>query len=169
MHILLAALALISMLLFPINGSGQTPHIQLQSITDTRLAAPTFVTSAHDGTNRLFILEQGGRILVVQPETRATAVFLDLTDKVLTSTERGLLGMTFHPEFSDNREFFVDYTRKPDGTIVIAGYKVSATNPNTVDPQEMIVLTIPHPAAEHNGGMVEFGSDGYLYISTGDG
>ena len=93
MQILLAAVALISMLLFPINAASQTPHIQLQSITDTRLAAPTFVTNSHDGTGRLFVLEQGGRIIVVQPDTRAATVFLDLTDKVVTSTERGLLGL----------------------------------------------------------------------------
>src|SRR6478672_4681998 len=103
MHIfLLAALAFISMFLFPINAASQTPHIQLQSITDTRLTAPTFVTNSHDGTGRLFVLEQGGRIIVVQPQTRAATVFLDLADKVMTSTERGLLGLTFHPEFADN-------------------------------------------------------------------
>jgi len=169
MHILLAAFALISMLLFPVNATSQTPHMQLQSITDTRLATPTFVTNSHDGTGRMFVLEQGGRIMVVQPDTRAATVFLDLTDKAMTSTERGLLGLTFHPQFTDNHEFFVNYTRKPDGAIVVGRYKVSGTNPNVADPDETVVLTIPHPAAEHNGGMIEFGSDGYLYISTGDG
>ena len=169
MHILTSALALISILLFPMEGSSQIPQIQLHSITEERLTGPTFVTNSHDGTGRLFILEQRGRIVVVQPNTRATTVFLDLTDKVVTSTERGLLGMTFHPQFTDNHEFFVDYTRKPDGAIVVARYKVSTTNPNVVEPGETVVLTIPHQAAEHNGGMIEFGSDGYLYISTGDG
>jgi glucose/arabinose dehydrogenase len=169
MHILLAAVALIPMLLFPIEGSSQTPHIQLQSITDERLTVPTFVTNSHDGTGRLFILEQRGRILVVQPQTRAATVFLDLTDKVLTSTERGLLGMTFHPQFTENREFFVDYTRKLDGAVIVARYKVSATNPNVAEPAETVLLNIPHSVAEHNGGMIEFGPDGYLYISAGDG
>src|SRR5438105_10313306 len=169
MHILMVALALISIFLLPINCAAQTPHIQLQSITATRLTAPTFVTNSHDGSGRLFVLEQGGRILVVRPDTRAATVFLDLTDKVMTSTERGLLGLTFHPRFTENREFFVDYTRKPDGAIVVSRYTVSAANPNVVGPTETIVLTIPHLAAEHNGGMIEFDSDGYLYISTGDG
>jgi glucose/arabinose dehydrogenase len=163
MHILLATLALISVLLFPINAASQTPHIQLQSITDTRLTVPTFVTNSHDGTGRMFVLEQGGRIMVVQPGTRAATVFLDLTDRVMTTTERGLLGLTFHPQFTDNHEFFVDYTRKPDGAIVVGRYKVSATNPNVAEANETVVLTIPHLAAEHNGGMIEFGSDGYRW------
>src|SRR5215510_2026885 len=112
MHKLLIALALISLLLSPSNGWSQTAHIQLVPITEERFTVPTFVANSHDGTGRLFVIEQRGRILVVQPNTHATTVFLDLTDKVLTSTERGLLGLTFHPQFTENHEFFVDYTRK---------------------------------------------------------
>jgi glucose/arabinose dehydrogenase len=169
MQMLVTLSALTWIFLLPVEAWSQTPQIQLQSILDDRPANPLFITNAHDGTGRLFVLEQRGRILLVEPGKRLTTIFLDLTDKVLAGGERGLLGLTFHPQFADNHEFFVDYTRKPDGAIVIAGYKISTTNPNVASTVETIVLTIPHPVPEHNGGMIEFGADGYLYISTGDG
>src|SRR5438128_746714 len=148
---------------------AQAPVLQLHSITTTRLTSPTFATNANDGTGRTFILEQGGRILVVPRGSAVANVFLDITDKVQTSTERGLLGLAFHPNFPENRRFFIYYTRKTDGTIVLAEYHASALNANVADNQEVIVLTIPHPDPEHNGGMLEFGPDGFLYISVGDG
>src|SRR5439155_25016743 len=144
---------------FPSNVRAQTSHIELQPILRDRLAAPLFLTNAHDGSDRLFILEQPGRILVLQPGARSATVFLDLTSKVLTGTERGLLGLTFHPQFSSNRRFFVDYSRKPDGAIVVAEYKASASNPNMADGRESVVLMVAHPNAEHYGGMLEFGPD----------
>jgi hypothetical protein len=169
MRNLAAILALLPMLLLPPESFSQAPRIELESITQDRLTTPVFVTNAHDGTGRLFILEQRGRILVLEPGARSPTLFLDLTDKVLTGTERGLLGLAFHPQFAVNRQFFVDYTRRPDGAITIARYQASATDPNVAENVETVFLTIPHPLPEHNGGMIEFGSDGYLYISTGDG
>src|SRR6185295_951122 len=148
---------------------AQVPVLQLHSITTTRLTSPTFATNANDGTGRTFILEQGGRILVLPRASAVANVFLDITDKVQTSTERGLLGLAFHPNFPENRRFFIYYTRKTDGTIVLAEYHASASNTNVADTQELIMLTIPHPDTEHNGGMLEFGPDGFLYISVGDG
>jgi len=99
---------------------------------------------------------------------------LDLSTKIFvptsTSDERGLLGMTFHPQFASNGKFYVDYTRAVDGTTVVAEYKVSAGNSNQGDlTSERILFTVPQPFANHNGGMVEFGPDGYLYIGMGDG
>ncbi|MBI1761107.1 MAG: PQQ-dependent sugar dehydrogenase [Acidobacteria bacterium] len=135
----------------------------------TGLAAPVFITSAHDQTNRLFILEQAGRIRVRQPGATTAAVFLDITAKVLSGGERGLLGLAFHPQFSSNRRFFVNYTRQTDGATVIAEYKASASNPNMADTAETILLTIPQPFQNHNGGMLDFGPDGFLYIGMGDG
>jgi glucose/arabinose dehydrogenase len=156
--------------LFSTTLSAQAPGLQLQSITSGRINTPTFARTAKDGTGRMFVLEQGGRILVVQGGgSGATGIFLDLTDRVMTSTERGLLGLAFHPDFADNRRFFVNYTRKPDGAIVLAEYHASRTNPNIADKQETVLLTISHPDAEHNGGMLEFGVDGFLYMSVGDG
>src|SRR5262245_10901346 len=82
--------------------------VQLQSII-TGLSSPVYVTNAHDGTNRLFILEQAGRIRVVQPDASTSTVFLDIVSKVLSGGERGLLGLAFHPKYSVNGRFFVYY------------------------------------------------------------
>jgi glucose/arabinose dehydrogenase len=164
-----ALLLLLLVHLFSKSTSAQAPDLQLQSITSVRINTPTFARNANDGTGRMFVLEQSGRILAVQPDSGATSIFLDLTDRVMTSTERGLLGLAFHPDFPNNRRFFVDYTRKPDGAVVVAEYHVSSSNPNIAENQETILLTISHPNAEHNGGMLEFGVDGFLYISVGDG
>ena len=133
------------------------------------LSSPVFVTNAHDASGRLFIVEQPGRIKVLQPNAAQPSVFLDLSSKVLFGGERGLLGLTFHPQFRNNHRFFVNYTRQPDGATVIAEYKVSDANANLADNNEQVILTIAQPFANHNGGMVEFGPDGYLYIGMGDG
>ena len=94
--------------------------------------------------------------------------FLDITDRVLAGGERGLLGLAFHPLYPSNGRFFVNYTRKPDGATVIAEYARS-TDPNVALPTETILLIIGQPFANHNGGMIEFGPDGYLYVGMGDG
>ncbi|HSC70171.1 MAG TPA: PQQ-dependent sugar dehydrogenase, partial [Candidatus Methylomirabilis sp.] len=133
------------------------------------LANPLYLTSARDGTNRLFILEQPGRIDVVQPGGTTPAVFLDITAKVLSGGEQGLLGLAFHPRYAINRRFFVNYTRRPDGATVVAEYRASPSDPNVAEPLETVLLVIPQPFANHNGGMIEFGPDGFLYIGMGDG
>ena len=133
------------------------------------LSSPLYVTNAHDGTNRIFILEQGGRIRLLQPGASLTTVFLDISSKLVSGGEQGLLGLAFHPQFSTNRRFFVDYSRRADGATVIAEYRASASNPNVADTGETVLLTISQPFSNHNGGMVEFGPDGYLYIGMGDG
>ena len=142
--------------------------IQLQSVV-TGLSNPLYVTHARDGSNRLFILEQAGRILVLQPGATTPTVFLDITANVLSGGERGLLGLAFHPAFATNRRFFVNYTRQPDGATIIAEFQVSASDPNVANATQTILLTIAQPFANHNGGMVEFGPDGFLYIGMGDG
>ncbi len=140
----------------------------LQPVLDG-LDQPVFVSSAHDASRRLFILEQPGRIKVLPPGGSVPKVFLDISDRVLAGGEQGLLGLAFHPRFSENGRFFLDYTRKPDGATVIAEYRVSSANPDVADTSERVLLTIPQPYTNHNGGMVEFGPDGYLYIGMGDG
>lgn len=144
-------------------------RINLQPVVTSGLTQPVLVTSARDGSGRLFIVEQPGRIRVLQPNGTGAGLFLDISPKVLSGGERGLLGLTFHPQYSSNGRFFVDYTRQPDGATVIAEYRASPTNPDAADPGERILLTIPQPFENHNGGMVEFGPDGYLYIGMGDG
>ena len=159
--------ALVSLFLLATPSLG-VAALQLEPVL-SGLNSPLYVTNAHDGTNRLFVLEQPGRILVLQPGATAATVFLDITGKVLLGGEQGLLGLTFHPQFPVNRRFFVDYTRQPDGATVIAEYRASAADPNVADTLETILLIIPQPFANHNGGMVEFGPDGFLYIGMGDG
>lgn len=154
-------------------ASAQTT-IQLQPVV-TGLNRPLFVTGARDGGNRLFILERAGLVRVLTPGSSAPAPtpFLDLTAKVLTSTslgdERGLLGLAFHPQFKTNRRFYVNYTRRPDGMTVVSEFRVSIGNADIADTEEKIVLTVPQPFSNHNGGMMDFGKDGFLYIGMGDG
>ena len=132
------------------------------------LSSPVYVTSAHDGTQRLFVIEQSGRIKVLAYGASAPSLFLDITSKVLSGGEQGLLGLAFHPQFASNSRFFVNYTRQSDGATVIAEYHAS-TDPIVTAASESILLVIAQPYANHNGGMIEFGGDGYLYIGMGDG
>jgi len=157
----------------PDGASAATPAADIVSIklvpVLTGLDSPVFVTSARDGSHRLFVVEQGGVIKVLPPGNTTPTVFLDLTAQVLSGGEQGLLGLTFHPQFASNRRFFVDYTRQLDGATVIAEYHASGADPNVADPTETVLLVIPQPFANHKGGMVEFGPDGFLYIGMGDG
>lgn len=166
---------LISMFeLFSLTVSALPPSpltIRLQPFL-SGLSLPVYLTNAKDGSKRVFIVQQRGVIKVVQPGATAPTDFINLSTKVSQSgTERGLLGLAFHPQFSVNRRFFVYYTRVSDGAIEIAEYKTFAGNPNQGDiGTERVIITIPHTlAANHNGGTIEFGADGYLYAGTGDG
>lgn len=145
--------------------------VQLQAFL-SGLSFPVYVTHAHDGTNRLFIIEKVGRIRVAQPDASTTTDFLDISSRVLSvDNERGLLGMAFHPQYSINGRFFVYYTRQTDGALTIAEYHVNPFDPNVADfNSEIVLLTIDHSTnTNHNGGMIEFGPDGYLYAGPGDG
>ena len=138
----------------------------------TGLNAPLYLTNAKDGTSRIFVVQQGGIIKVVQPGANTATDFLNITPKVLSGGERGLLGLAFHPQFASNGYFFVNYTRQTDGATVIARYR--AINNNSVgDPNsELILLVISQPFSNHNGGMIEFRTDNgvhNLYIGMGDG
>jgi glucose/arabinose dehydrogenase len=144
------------------------PRIVLQSVL-ANLEDPLYITHARDGTERLFVVERGGRIKVLSPGAPASRVFLDISSRVLAGGERGLLGLAFHPQYAANGRFFVNYTRRPDGATVIAEYRVSSTDPSAAATDELTLLVIPQPFANHNGGMVEFGPDGFLYIGMGDG
>lgn len=147
---------------------AQQTQIELVPVL-SGLDSPVFVTNAHDTSERVFIVEQPGRIKVLQANAQEPSVFLDIVTKVLSGGERGLLGLAFHPQFRDNKRFFVNYTRRPDGATVIAEYRVSAANPNVADATEHVLITITQPFANHNGGMIAFGPDSLLYIGMGDG
>jgi glucose/arabinose dehydrogenase len=105
------------------------------------LSNPLFVGHAGDGTNRLFIVERGGTIRVLQPGSSSPTLFLDIHTKVATAGgEQGLLGLAFHPNYAINRRFFVYYSRTSDGAEVIAEYTASASNPDVADPTEKILV-----------------------------
>lgn len=136
----------------------------------TDLTKPVLVTHAGDGSGRLFIVEQAGRILIVENGRVRATPFLNIRDKVnTTGSERGLLSVAFHPDYKNNGTFFVNYTGKGDGATVIERYRVS-NDANVADENSgQVILEFPQPEPNHNGGMMAFGPDGYLYIATGDG
>jgi glucose/arabinose dehydrogenase len=126
-------------------------------------------TIANAGDSRLFLTVQTGTIVIFSGGQVQPSAFLDLSSIVSCCGERGLLGLAFHPQFATNRFFFVNYTNAA-GNTVIARYQASAGNPNAADPSSAVTLvTIVQPFANHNGGQLQFGPDGYLYIGMGDG
>jgi glucose/arabinose dehydrogenase len=130
------------------------------------VARPVAIT--HAGDTRLFITQQNGRIAVFDGTSVLAQPFLDITPLVSCCGERGLLSAAFHPRYRENGFFYVDYT-DASGATVIARYSVSS-DPNRADPNSaVILLTIPQPFSNHNGGQLQFGPDGYLYIGMGDG
>jgi glucose/arabinose dehydrogenase len=168
----LLALSLTSFSVFP-QGIAAPYTARLQTFL-TGLSRPILVRSVPDTSRRLFIVQQSGIIKVLQPGSSTPTDFINLSSKIVipgsAGDERGLLGMTFHPQFATNGKFYVDYTRVGDGTTVIAEYTLNPSDPNQGNiNSERILLTIPQPFSNHNGGMVEFGPDGYLYIGMGDG
>ncbi len=130
---------------------------------------PLDIQNAGDGSNRLFVVERGGTIRVVENNLVLDVPFLDLSKKVRTNgSEQGLLGLAFHPNYAENGRFFVNYTDL-NGNTVIARYQVSG-NANQADAKsESILLHIAQPYGNHNGGGLAFGPDGFLYIGLGDG
>ncbi|HEV8197216.1 MAG TPA: PQQ-dependent sugar dehydrogenase [Gemmatimonadales bacterium] len=133
------------------------------------LDAPLFLTSPPGDPARAFVVEQGGRIRIIRNDVLLPTPFLDISSRIASGGERGLLGLAFHPQYATNGRFVVYYTNTA-GDIRIASYKVSA-NPEVADPaSEQLLLAVPHPSfSNHNGGMVTFGPDGRLYAGIGDG
>ncbi|MDX2167733.1 MAG: PQQ-dependent sugar dehydrogenase, partial [Deltaproteobacteria bacterium] len=143
--------------------SSGTPVIALTQLTNS-LSAPTSITNC--GDNRLFITEQGGAIRIWNGTQLLAAPFL--TVPVGSGGERGLLSLAFHPQYAVNGLFYVYYTAA-NGDLTIARYRVSG-NPDLADAASGVtLLTISHPASNHNGGQLQFGPDGYLYAGIGDG
>lgn len=193
-----------AILLTPLLSQAAFPTLYLKNVCDDQLHAPTNITNAGDGSGRLFICDQMGKIYIFKNGMLLPTPFLNIASPTnvapndgpgpvvavgTTYTERGLLGMCFHPDYENvgtpgYRCFYVNYTAfgthptlNPVGAggstncvTVIAEYKASLTNPDLADPTSArIVLTYGQPQSNHNGGQMEFGPDGYLYIASGDG
>ncbi len=122
-----------------------------------------------DGSSRLFVIEKVGRIRIIENDQLIEAPFLDISNQVGSNgNEQGLLGLAFHPQYAQNGRFFVNYTDN-NGDTVLARFQVSS-DPNIADPNsEAKILAVDQPFANHNGGVLAFGPDGYLYAGLGDG
>ncbi len=136
------------------------------------LRSPVHLTHAGDGTGRLFVVEQEGRIRIITPGDRALRdePFLDITKKVRSGGEMGLLSVAFHPRYRENGRLFIDYTRRRGRELetVIAEHRVTS-DPDVADDEGRELLVITQPYQNHNGGQLAFGADGFLYIGMGDG
>ena len=151
----------------PASSFGQSLPLAT-SVAVTGLTEPVFAT-APDGDARLFIVERAGRIVVAQGGAPSATPFLDISARVGTGGEGGLLSMAFDPRYAANGFFYVYFT-EASGDIAIERFQVSAGNPDVADPAPLRILTIPHRTfPNHKGGLVRFGPDGFLYIGTGDG
>ena len=131
---------------------------------------PVAITHAGDGSGRLFITQQTGQIVIFDGTEVLPTPFLDIHSLVSCCGEQGLLSVAFHPHYKSNGLFYVNYTRAGDGATIVARYTVSTGDADVADPDSaVILLTIPQPFPNHNGGQLQFGPDGYLYIGMGDG
>jgi glucose/arabinose dehydrogenase len=149
-----------------------TGNLELTRVA-SGLTGPVAIANAGDGSGRLFIVEREGRIRVLDTATGTLQEmpYLDISDGVDSSGgEQGLLGLAFHPDFAANRQFYLYYIRNgsPDRSVV-AMYRQSQDDPDRADDTETVLLEFPQDAANHNGGDLHFGADGFLYIATGDG
>jgi glucose/arabinose dehydrogenase len=157
-------------------NSNNSPHVAPPTLVlspfVSGLTAPVGMGIPNDNSGRLFVLEQAGRIRIIQSGALVAAPFLDITSKVESGGEKGLLGLAFHPSFSSNRRFFINYTRRLGSQLqsVISEYAASSSNPNQADASsERVLLVVNQPFDNHNGGQLAFGPDGFVYIGLGDG
>lgn len=168
------AISIVLPTLTPTVGAPHTfqlpdPELFDWQLTVSGLRSPVGLANSKDGSGRLFVVEQSGRIRVVKDDELLAEPFLDISEQVSCCGERGLLGLAFHPQYSQNGLFFVNYTGLEGGT-VIARFETSADNPDQADPaSEFRLLGVEQPYPNHNGGGIAFGPDGYLYIALGDG
>lgn len=151
----------------PVRSQLPNPDNYAWTIIAEGLTQPTDITAAADGSGRLFALEKPGRIRVIFNDQLQPTPFLDITDRVgSNSSEQGLLGLAFHPNFTRNGYLYVNYTDKNGDTRIA---RFTASNESADPRSEKLILAVKQPYANHNGGALKFGPDGYLYIALGDG
>ncbi len=159
-----------------LNLGGQTTPTYTYDIENAfpnlTFSDPVGIYDSGDGTDRLFVVEKGGKIYVINntPSTSVKLIFLDVSLEVSSTGERGLLGLAFHPDYGSNGYFYVYYTKTGSGDSKISRFKVDNSNVNLAnESSEFTIKEIAQPFANHNGGQIAFGPDGYLYIALGDG
>lgn len=155
------------------SAAANSPVLGL-SLLVSGLTTPLALEQPNDGSNRLFAVEQGGTIRIIQNGTLSSQPFLDISSKVITGGEMGLLGLTFHPSFQQNGKFYVNYVRSQSGQIqsVIAEYTASPANSNQVSSASERILLVVNQVGNfnnHKAGQLAFGPDGFLYFGLGDG
>jgi len=148
---------------------AQPASLSVETVADGFTSA-VGLTHAGDGSNRLFVVETGGQIKVIENNVHLATPFLNITSLVTSGGEQGFLGLAFHPDYASNGYFYVYYSDL-NGDMAVVRYQVSAGDANVADPNSaQTVLVIAHPSGVHNGGDIHFSPiDGYLYISVGDG
>ena len=153
------------------SGLPPAPQVPMLELVTSGLTSPIYVTSP-PGDDRLFVVQRGGLIRIVENGTLLPTPFLNLSGTVYDDGEAGLLSMAFHPDYASNGRFFVFHSEDPgpgDHVSLVLGFTVSG-NPNVANAaSRQQVLAVTQPAENHNGGQIEFGPDGYLYIGIGDG
>jgi glucose/arabinose dehydrogenase len=158
------------------NQPNSSPFISLQPIA-SGLSSPLDLEQPPDNSGRLFVVEQGGLIKIIQSGTLLPQPFLNLSSKIvpnISGTEMGLLGITFHPAFQQNGKLYVNYVRDNAGQFqsVISEFQASAANPNVADPASERILLVVNQVSNfpnHKAGQLAFGPDGFLYFGLGDG
>jgi glucose/arabinose dehydrogenase len=172
------------------NGDNPSRDLDLQMVSDN-FVSPISLVAAPDGSNRLFVVDQVGKVWIINANGKMSEPFIDISNKIVRLSpfydERGLLDIAFHPDFKNNGKFYLFYTAPPppggptddagntglpkvwNNTTTISEFTVS-NNPNMANiNSERMILQQPHPQSNHNGGTIAFGRDGYLYVSIGDG
>ncbi len=150
------------------NADPRRARVAFQQLA-TGIASPTAVATASDGSNRIYIAEQQGRIRVRVPNGLVSSAYLDIRDRVLDGGERGLLGIAFHPRYFENGQFYVVYTDN-QGDVRVSRFKTNPGSLSAPASSEVVLLDVSHrTASNHNGGAIAFGKDGYLYVGLGDG
>ena len=153
-----------------IGMDSQTLRV-VNAFPNLQFDSPVFLGASNDGSDRIFVLEQAGviRVLPNDRDAMKSDIFLDIRDRVRAGGERGLLGLALHPDFARNGLFYVYYTSTRNGNLQTIVARFLAMDGVADASTELNLLTVDQPFGNHNGGMIAFGPDGYLYIALGDG